>query len=344
MPTNGAKVERSTLQSVARRAAVSRQTVSNVMNAPHLVRPDTLRRVRAVIDEVGYRPHRAARTLRTRRSYLIAVRMEPPKDGINGVVLDRFLHALTSDAQDLGYRVLLFTSGTDEYENATYAELLDDHDLDGFVLTGTHIADRRTAWLRERNVPFVTFGRPWGEPLVTHGWVDVDGAAGTAAATRHLLAVGHQRIAYLGRPGDHAVADDRRRGWSTACRESARLCEELAVEGPDSLLEGRAATAALLDRADPPTAIVCASDSVALGAWTEITARGLRPGPDVAVIGFDDSPTAAVVGLTSIAQPLHDVARTCLGLLHEVLTAATAPAGPPPPVLLPPHLVLRDSG
>lgn len=339
---------RPTLESVAERAAVSRQTVSNALNAPHRVRPDTLARVQAVIDEVGYRPHRAARTLRTRRSHLIAARMEPPRDGINGVVLDRFLHALTEGAQADGYRVMLFTADDDAAETSVYGELLDDHDLDGFVLTGTHVGDSRTAWLRTRTVPFVTFGRPWGEQAAGHGWVDVDGAVGTGAATTHLLAAGHQRIAFLGWPQDGAVAGDRRRGWQEACQGSARSCEDLVVAVPDSLANGRAAAAALLDRTDAPTAFVCASDSLALGAWTEVTARGLRPGPDprrdVAVIGFDDSPTAAVVGLTSVAQPLDEAARACLHLLHGVITASPPPTGPPDPVLLPPHLVVRASG
>ncbi len=113
---------------------------------------------------------------------------------------------------------------------------------------------------------------------------------------------------------------------------------------PDGLGTGREAAAALLDLPSPPTAIVCASDSLALGAWTEITARGLRPGVDVAVVGFDDSPTAAVVGLSSVAQPFDEAAAACLRMLQEVLTAPVPPAGPPAPVLLSPRLVVRASG
>src|SRR4051794_8578344 len=213
----GDAMARPTLEIVAARAAVSRQTVSNVLNAPHLVRPDTRSRVEAVIAELGYRPNRAARTLKTRRSQLLGARIETPKDGINGVVLDRFLHALTSQAQAQGYRVMLFSAARDEDEIGQYAQLLEDHDLDAFVLTGTHVGDARTAWLAERGVPFVTFGRPWGVPTAQHSWVDVDGSAGTRAATEHLLALGHRRIAFLGWPEDAAVGDDRRAGWQQAC-------------------------------------------------------------------------------------------------------------------------------
>jgi DNA-binding LacI/PurR family transcriptional regulator len=356
-------MSRATLESVARHAAVSRQTVSNALNAPHLVHPETLGRVRAAISELNYRPHHAARTLRTRQSRLVGARIEPWRDGVNGAVLQRFLASLTAQAQSLGQRILLFTADDDDAECAVYEDLLSGLDLDAFVLSGTHAGDRRTAWLVERRVPFVTFGRPWGatDDAGRHGWVDVDGAAGTRAATWHLARAGHRRVAFLGWPPGSEVGDDRRSGWARCAAErglEVRPGYDAGVE--DGLDTGRAATAGMLDLADPPTAVVCASDSLALGAWTEVTARGLRPGTDVAVIGFDDSSTASVIGLSSVAQPLDAAAGACLRTLAEVLATdgATGPAArlvasslppaaqrrPPEPVLLAPRLVIRASG
>jgi DNA-binding LacI/PurR family transcriptional regulator len=116
---------------------------------------------------------------------------------------------------------------------------------------------------------------------------------------------------------------------------------------PDESGAARAACAALLRQPDPPTAFACVSDTIALGAWTELTARGLVPGRDTGVTGFDDTAAAEVVGLTSVAQPLTAVADACLDAL------LTAPRTPPPPgrtakaarrrVLLEPRLVVRDS-
>jgi DNA-binding LacI/PurR family transcriptional regulator len=324
---------------------VSRQTVSNALNAPHLVRPDTLARVMAVVQELGYRPHHAARKLRTRRSQLIGVRMETIQAGTAiGVVLDRFLHALLSQAQDIGHRLIPFTAPDDEQETTLYHQLLSDHDLDAFVLTGTHLGDARTAWLAERRVPFVTFGRPWGEKHPLHGWVDVDGAAGTEAATAHLSALGHRRIGFLGWSRSSEVGEDRRAGWARACAAAAILSPDLEVHLPDTLVHARESTAALLDLADPPTAFVCASDSLALGAWAEVTARGLAPGRDVAVIGFDDSPAAGAVGLSSVAQPLDEAAAACLVVLQSVISAKSPLPTPPEPILLTPQLVTRVSG
>ncbi|KFG00922.1 LacI family transcriptional regulator [Streptomyces scabiei] len=339
---------RVTLESVARHASVSMQTVSNVINAPHRVRPETLARVQAAIEELNYRPNQASRTLRTRRSRLIGARIEPPRDGVNGAVLAHFLQSLTARTQKAGYRIVVFTATDDDHECSLYEQLLDDHDLDAFVLHATHAGDRRTAWLTERRVPFVTFGRPWGaapDAPEPHGWVDVDGAQGTLAATRHLIEAGHRRIAFLGWPEGFEVGDDRRGGWSSLLAVSGIDVPAGYDRGvPDGLDTGREAAAAMLDLPTPPTAIVCASDSLALGAWTEITARGLRPGADVAVVGFDDSPTAAVVGLSSVAQPYEEAAAACLRMLQELLAAPKKSLSLPAPVLLPPRLVVRASG
>ncbi len=333
---------RPTLDSVARLAQVSRQTVSNVLNAPHLVRPATLERVQAVIDRLGYRPHRAARTLRTRRSQLLAIRMHQPGAGGAGAILDSFLHALTTRAQQSDQRVMLFAADDDAGEIAAYDELITDHDVDAFVLTGTHLGDARTAWLTERKAAFVTFGRPWGT-TATHAWVDVDGQAGMFTATEHLIAAGHRRIAFIGWPEGSGVGDDRAAGWRNACHQAGLSTDGLLRRVEGSWHRGRAAGAELLDLADPPTAIVCVADSIALGVWSELGARGLRPGPDVAVIGFDDSDAAQLVGLSSLAQPVDDVARTCVQLLNQVLAETAPKTSPPEPVLLAPRLVVRES-
>jgi DNA-binding LacI/PurR family transcriptional regulator len=332
---------RATLNSIARSAAVSRQTVSNVLNAPHLVREATRQRVQAVIAEAGYRPMKAAQTMRTRRSQLIAAGIPAPVEG-RGELLDAFLFALTAQAQQRGYRILLFTAGDDSSEISTYDELLHDYHLDAFVLTGTHTGDERTSWLLGERTPFVTFGRPWGSTS-GHPWVDVDGASGVRSATSHLIAAGHQRIAFLGWPAGSGVGDDRLAGWEQSCR-SARLDHRALLRRmEDGLAGGRAACADLLDSASPPTAFVCVSDTIALGAWTELTSRGIVPGRDAAVTGFDDTPAAAVIGLTSVAQPLHEVASACLNALQKLLAGAGEPPGAADRVLLEPHLVLRSS-
>jgi DNA-binding LacI/PurR family transcriptional regulator len=328
-----------TLNSVARQAKVSRQTVSNVLNAPELVTPDTRARVLRAIEAQGYRPHRAARQLRTRRSQVIGLRIEPMRDGVNGVVLDQFLHSLTASAERHDHRIMIFTAADDEAETRAYADLVATVGVDGFVLTSTHHGDLRTKWLKERGIPFVTFGRPWGAEE-EHVWVDVDGAAGTRLATDHLLRKGHRVIAFIGGPEGTGVGDDRRAGWLAALR-AAGVSAQPSAAVLDGMVGGRSATATVLQTSQPPpTAFVCASDSLALGVVTELRERGLRPGVDVAVTGFDDTPAAELLGLSSVSQPIAEVAAECVQRLQVIMRGD---ATQPDSVLLAPRLVLRDT-
>jgi DNA-binding LacI/PurR family transcriptional regulator len=333
-----------TITTVARRAKVSLQTVSNVINSPHLVREETRERVRAAIADLGYRANQAARQMRTGRSRLIAVRIEPEHDGINGSILDRFLHGLTEAAAPVGYRIMLYTAVDDDAEIATYDELLAAYDLDAFVLTSTHHGDARTSWLASHDVPFVTFGRPWGAPE-WHSWVDVDGAAGTAEATARLLAAGHRRIGFVGWPEGSGVGDDRCRGWMTAMREAGLDPAGLDRRVVDRVSEAERVSRDLLDN-QSPTAFVCASDSLALGALRATAGRtpsaGGAAGQSIAVIGFDDTPVAQAIGLTSVRQPLAKAAATCVELLARLLDRGGA--SQPEHVLIRPHVVVRDSG
>jgi DNA-binding LacI/PurR family transcriptional regulator len=334
--------QRPTLHTVARAAGVSRQTVSNALNAPERVRPATLTRIRAAIDDLGYRPSLAARQLRTSRSSTLGLRLEPTRDGISGSVLDRFLHALVEDAQAAQYRVLLYTARSDSAEISSYADLLSASQLDGFVLTSTHHGDPRTAWLTDRGVPFSTFGRPWGAERDHHAWVDVDGAAGTEQAVVHLAMQGHRRIAFVGWPGGSGVGDDRRAGWRRGLLAAGLSPVDLEARGldiavEDSVIAGAGMGMRLLSVSEPPTAIVCASDSLALGV---LRAVDRAVGACTAVVGFDDTPIAAAVGLTSVAQPLAEAARECL---QQVLAGISGDTHRPGTALLAPRLVVRPS-
>ncbi|GAB2593558.1 LacI family DNA-binding transcriptional regulator [Pseudactinotalea suaedae] len=325
---------RVTLEHVAARASVSRQTVSNVINSPDIVKAATKQRVEQAIAELGYRPHAAARQLVTRRSHVLGFAVPPSGGGTRYPVDSAFLHALTEAAQREGYRIMLFTAGTDAEEISEYRHLLDGSDLDGFVLAHTHHGDPRTSWLAEHGVPFVTFGRPWGHPDVSHHWVDVDGAAGTRAAVEHLAEAGHVRIAFIGWPTGSGVGDDRRDGWARALAERGRTAGEIAdwqAVTLDSVEAAAAPVRALLERVRP-TALVCVSDSVAVAAL-RVTAQ---LGADVAIVGFDDAPVAEPLGLSSLRQPLAEAAARCLDLVLR-------PRAEPHQVLLAPALIVRAS-
>jgi DNA-binding LacI/PurR family transcriptional regulator len=311
-----------TLATVAAAAGVSRQTVSNALNNPELLRPDTLARVQAVIAELGYRPNRAARNLRTRASHLIGLRIEPAVEGAASGLMDRFLHSLVEASRAADLHVLLFSPSDVDDPVDGYDALLRSAAVDAFVITDTYRGHLAAAWLTEREVPFVSFGRPWTDPNAAHPWVDVDGRAGVRAAVDHLAGRGHQRIAWVGWAETSYIGEDRRAGWEEQVSAHGLALDGLAVRGEDTLAAGREAAHGLLDGSEPPTAFACASDTAAMGVLQALSERGVRVGPEgVGVVGFDDSFAAQVVppGLSSVRQPLERIAAELVRLLHERL-------------------------
>ena len=316
-----------TLATVAARAGVSRQTVSNALNSPDLLRADTLARVQRVVRELGYTPNRAARNLRTRSSRLLGMRVDHVvEDSANGL-MDRFVHSLVESSAEAGYHVLLFTARSEDETFAGYEDLLHSAAVDAFVVTDTYRRDPQAAWLARREVPFVAFGRPWGDSSARHPWVDVDGRAGTMSAVDHLVGHGHERIAWLGWRADSFIGEDRRSGWADVMIEHGLATARLSACGEDTLDYGRRAAHALLEQ-EEPTAFVCVSDTVAMGVLRALDDLGLRPGRDVAVVGFDDSIAAQVCGpgLTSVRQPLEQVAVELVRLLQDLLAHRPVPA------------------
>ena len=308
-----------TLATVAHEAGVSRQTVSNALNNPDLLRPETLERVQLVIERLGYSPNRAARQLRTRSSHLIGLRFEEAQEGTSNALMDRFLHSLVEAASRTGHHVLLFSGDPDDPLDG-YDDLLRSTAVDAFVVTDTYAGTPQSGFLKERGAPFVTFGRPWDEPDADHAWIDIDGAHGARLATEHLLEQGHQRVAWLGWEKSSRIGQDRRRGWETAMRSAGVDTAGLGIRLTDNVDAARMVTHDLLQ--DPSiTALACASDTLAIGALHACAERGLEPGRDVGVVGFDDSLAAQVTwpGLTSVRQPLEQVAVELVRILHTVL-------------------------
>ncbi len=335
-----------TVDDVARAANVSRQTVSNVLNSPAIVREDTRLRVQRAIDDLGYRPNASARRLRTQRSATIGLRLDPLRDGISGAVLDRFVHKLAEQADARDLRVMIFSASGHDDELAHIRRLRDGSDVDAFVLIGTDHGDERSQWLIDHGVPFVSFGRPWGAPSPDprHRWVDVDGRAGVRDAVTRLRERGAQRVAWIGWPSPSGTGDERAAGWREACGLPPAVADALSRATEDGVPEGRAAATALLALPEAPDAIVCASDSLALGALMAAQAAGLGELP---IVGFDNTPVAAAVGLSSVDQPLDEVVAATLELLFGERGGAVLPNPnsneEPTHRLLVPRLVERRS-
>lgn len=318
---------------------MSRQTVSNALNAPERVKASTLARVLSAVERAGYRPLESARALRTQRSRTLAMRLYPSTNGINGAVMDRYVHALVEAAEHLGHRVLVFTARDRRAEVEAITDLAERKAIDACVLTDTSADDSRPGDLVAAGVPVAAFGRPWGHPKSSHFWVDVDGAAGTHAAVDHLVERGCRRVGFLGWPESSGVGEDRRQGWAQAVAHHGLEADELlSMRVADSIRDGGQAAKVLLDRG--VDGVICASDSLAIGALQQArwSRKLLAFGSEAPIVGFDDTPVARAIGLSSVEQPVAEVATA----LVRGLVAHLEGAAPAAPMLLKPRLWVRN--
>lgn len=295
------------------RAGVSVGTVSNVLNAPHLVSSGTRSRVLDAISELDYRPSRSARSLQAQRTYLIGYRLPDPG---KSSALDVFLHSLVAGASEHGLEIVLFSPTAEQTDLDAYRESVRSGDVDGFVLSETNYEDPRIALLAETGFPFVAFGRALDS--TPFSWVDVDGAAGMVQVVDHLVERGHSRIALVAWPSGSESGDARAAGFLTGMAQAGLPIDPALIIRTESGYEsGRDAGRRLLAMNHPPTAIVTVQDDLAFGVMSAAHELGVKVGRDLAVTGFDDSPAAAISspGLTSVRQPMDLLAETMVELL-----------------------------
>jgi len=278
MPASGrATSGRVSMAMVAGRAGVSGQTVSRVVNGSPRVDPATRARVEKAMAELGYRPHRAARALRTGRTQTIGLVVTT----LATVGNSRMLQATAEAAEERGYALLLVTAG----ETVSDAfERLRDQGVDGAIVLNEASA-LTTAEDRPEGLRLVVVDAPAESGLrVVHS----DHAGGAAAATSRLLSLGHQNVWHLAGPADSFAAAERERGWRETLQREG-LTPHAVVRGDWSAESGYTVVGDLIDA----TAVFSANDQMALGLIRGFAEQGRIVPDQVSVIGFDDVPDAA---------------------------------------------------
>lgn len=307
------------LRDVADRAGVSVKTVSNVVNGYVHVAPATRSRVQSVLDEMGYRPNLAARHLRTGRTGVIALAL-PELDNPYFAELAGFV---VQAAEEHGWTVLVDQTDGERDRELLVASGIRNHLIDGLILSPVALGTEDLARRGPEDIPLVLLGEKISTGPVDH--VAIDNVAAARAATEHLVAQGRSRVAAIGgQPGaPSGVAHLRRRGWEDALLAAGLPTDdEWVAEVPTFRREhGAEAMAALLDRDDPPDAVFCFNDTLALGALRMLADRGLRVPEDVAVIGLDDVEDGrfSVPTLSTIDPDKAFIARTAVRMLGERL-------------------------
>jgi DNA-binding LacI/PurR family transcriptional regulator len=292
---HGGELEVTTISEVARRAGVGVGTVSRVLNGSTAVSDRTRRRVREVIDELGYEPHAAARALSTGRTGTIAVAapfFTQPS------VVER-LRGVSRALSGAGYQLVLF----DLTDPALFATLPAGGRFDGLLCVSACPGDADLARFEAAGVTVALVDCEHPEL----SGVAIDDVAGGQLAVEHLLTLGHRRIGFVGddeaaAPWGFVSSARRRRGAQAAAAVAG--AELLVRRGPHGREPARTLAAELLATREPPTAIFAASDLQALGVLEAAEAAGLTVPDELSVIGFDDIEIARYVGLTTVRDPL----------------------------------------
>jgi LacI family transcriptional regulator len=311
-----------------------------VLNRPEIVAQATRDRVNASIRELGFVRNESARQLRAGRSRMIGLVV---LDVANPFFTD-LARGVEDEASKDGLAVILCNSDDQESREARYLEFLEEHRVQGVLITPVAGAGASLEVLRRRGTPVVLVDSrsAYGDQCS----VAVDDVRGGDLAVSHLLAAGHERIAYVSGPPVIRQVADRHEGALRALRRAGLPPDALRVieVGGLNVAAGQRAGALLADMADVrSTAVFCANDLIALGVLQEMTRNHIRVPEDVAIIGYDDIDfaAAAAVPLTSVRQPRQRLGRTAARLLLE--EAAADGGHEHRQVIFQPELIARQS-
>lgn len=326
------------ISDVAEQAGVSSATVSRVLNENPSVQPDLAERVRAVAEEMGYRPNAVASNLRRRRTSTWALLISDVTDPF----FTSIARGVEDVAQDHGYSLLLCNSDEDPEREAGYLSMIERHQVAGLVIS-PHDESTDVSRLVRAGVPIVAVDRSLGHDSDV---VRIDSELGAQTATAHLLEAGwHRPVCVNGSPSVR-TARDRADGYRKAMAEAGRD-DALVIDGDFRVSHGHAAAQQLLAMTDPPDAVFASNSMIALGLLRAFHEAGVRVGRDVGLIAFDDAPWMAVTKpeISVVAQPAYAIGREAGRVLTERIAEADrdTPPSPPRDILLRTDLIVRES-
>ena len=327
------------IYNVAKRAGVSTATVSRVLSQPDVVAEATRRKVQAAVDYLGFTPNAAAKNLRTLRTAKLLVTVPD----ISNPFFAQILQGIEDAAQREGYAVLVGDTQHDEEREEKYALMLRRKEADGLIFLGHRLPKEAASLVRSMPPGFapVVNGCEF-TPRLGIPSVHIDNATAAADAMEHLYRLGHRQIGIITGPLVSPLSRDRLAGVTARAKKAQAERDIIVMNGDFSIESGAVAAERLLGRKDPPTAIFCFNDEMAMGVIETARLRGLRIPHDLSLVGFDDIRYARHVDppLTTVAQPMRQLGQDTVRLLLEILRGS---ATPPASVTLPHTLVVRSS-
>lgn len=332
-----------TIYDIAKRAGVSSATVSRVING----RPDVSRKTRALIlsimDELGYHPNATARGLAMKKSKMIGVFSH---DHLHSGLVHPFLQDVLSSFQHIvgakGYDLLIFTNdSTDTLEENHFEIRARQRDVDGILLFGIARDDKQLEQLVKCGIPCISIDLDIYGPRA--GYVTTDNVAGSVLAVQYLYSQGHRQMAFIADIFNSKPGQDRFKGFQQAMRSlGCNINASWITHADFSENGGYEAVNKLIATGSMPTAIVCASDSMAIGAKTALEEFGYTIGRDISIVGYDDILALNYIkpGITTIRQNRNELGRAAALALLELIDNENAV---PQIILIPPDIVVRQS-
>lgn len=323
-------MSRATSHDVARLAGVSQATVSRALRDDPRVTAATKGRIRDAVKALGYVRNELGRGLSTRATHRIALVVE-----LDNILYQQLIGPIHDELLDRGYRMVVLAERAD----GGLAERLLDRSVDGAILMTTRLTSALPTELRARELPFVFLNRVGG--IVAEPGVTADNVGGSRAVAELFVSLGHARIGAILGPADTSTGRDREAGFRAALDDAGMALPSRRVFRRDFDHEsGRLGLPTLLDVPDPPSAIFCANDFIAVGVLNVAVELGVKVPDDVAVVGFDDLDMASwpVFGLTTVHNPVIKMARRAAGMLVDLVEGGT---GDDTREVVPTELVLR---
>ncbi len=330
---------------IAKKAGVSRSTVSRVINGEGYVSEEARQKVMRVIEEENYVPNPAARALVTKRSQVIGIVIPDTIKNIldteNSYYYSALLQGITAEAHLRDFATLLWVGHESEDKGIYHRRILKSQLMDGVLVVASVTGeDQLLRQLSDNKKPWVLIGRPVHE-IESVSFVGIDNAAASEEAVRHLLSRGRRRIGTITGKMDNIDSRERLQGYKQAlAAANLPLDPNRIVEGCFSRNCGYASMKILLERGID--AVFAASDLIAAGALQAIQDAGLRIPDDVALVGFDDLPIASQLKptLTTVRQSVAEKGEQATAILLNLIEGRIAP---PVQTLLPTQLIIRES-
>jgi LacI family transcriptional regulator len=329
------------IQEFAAILKLSVSTVSKALNGREDVSPATRKRVLEAAELHGFSPDPAARRLRRQSADTIAFVVSPPQTSFAHPFFLDMLMGVNEAMDNSDYQVIVASARSVEAEIDLFKRLVERQRVDALLFGRTRRSDERIAYLLEREIPFVAFGR--SETSNEYPYVDIDHYVVGRSGCARFIALGHRRIALVHAPEYLMFSHLERLGYEEALRAAGiEFDKTLCIDAAISEEGGAYAARRLLELPDPPTAIVCGHDLVAMGVVRGIAETGRVPGRDVGVIGGDNHPIGRYVqpALTTFSAETHRAGKRMAEMLVERL------AGRPPQELQEvwaPELIIRAS-